>query len=69
MSSTPQRRVAVLEQDDAGDNPQAEMAAAREYYADPRGSSVGLPLGKGTLAISQARMTGRGISWSSSGNG
>ena len=37
MISALQRRVALLEQDDAGDNLQAELAAARKYYADPLG--------------------------------
>ena len=51
MSSAPQRRVALLEQDDAGDNLQAEMAAARDYYADPLGFvRWAFPWGKGTLA-------------------
>jgi hypothetical protein len=35
MSSALQRRVTLLEQDSPGDDLQAELAAARKYYADP----------------------------------
>ena len=52
--SSLQRRVALLEQADADDNPQAEMAAAWEYYADPLGFvKWGYPWGKGRRLISR----------------
>jgi hypothetical protein len=37
MSSALQRRVALLEQNSPSDDLQAELAAARQYYADPLG--------------------------------
>ena|SRR6516162_956951 len=51
MSSALQRRVALLEQEAPGDSLQAELAAARKYYADPAGFvQWAFPWGKGTLA-------------------
>jgi hypothetical protein len=47
MISSLERRIALLEQDDADDNLQAELAAAREYYADPLGFVMwAFPLGR-----------------------
>jgi hypothetical protein len=46
-----QRRIAVLEQGSPGDDLQAELAAARGYYANPLGFvQWAFPWGKGTLA-------------------
>jgi hypothetical protein len=51
MSSALHYRVALLEQDSPDDNLQAELAAAREYYANPLGFvQWAFPWGKGTLA-------------------
>jgi hypothetical protein len=51
ISSSLQRRVALLEQDSSSDDLQAERAAAREYYANPLGFVMwAFPWGKGTLA-------------------
>ena len=51
MISSLQRRVALLEQDEPGESLQAELAAARECYANPLGFGMwAFPWGKGTLA-------------------
>jgi hypothetical protein len=51
MISSLQRRIALLEQDSPDDDLQAQLAAAREFYADSAGFvNWAFPWGKGTLA-------------------
>ena len=63
-----QRRIAVLEQGSPGDDLQAELAAARGYYANPLGFvQWAFPWGKGTLANLTGPDDWHGSSWNSSG--